>query len=70
MPPDGECWDHPERHLLTLQEGVSETQFRLIRTAGIKLVIPEGGKDKFAPNIRTELQSVESFMTELRTLPR
>jgi hypothetical protein len=61
-----ECADLPTRHLLTLQEGVSETQFRLITEAGIRLVVPERRIETFAAAIRPHVMTVESFMAELR----
>ena len=62
-----ECADLPVRHLLTLQEGVSEAQFRLITEAGIRLVVPEAKIKKFAKSIRQHIMTVEGFMAELRT---
>lgn len=62
-----ECADLPTRHLLTLQEGVSETQFRLITEAGIRLVVPEKRIEKFARDIRPHVLTVEGFMADVRT---
>lgn len=61
-----ECADLPIRHLLTLQEGVSEAQFKLITDAGIRLVVPEKLIKKYAKSIRPQLLSVEAFMAEVR----
>lgn len=63
-----ECSDLPARHLLTLQEGVSEAQFKLIVDAGIHLVVPQKQTEKYAPSIRPHLLTVEAFMADLRTL--
>jgi hypothetical protein len=62
-----ECADLPVRHLLTLQEGVSEPQFKLITDAGIRLVVPEKRIEKYAKSIRPHIMSVESFMADVRT---
>lgn len=62
-----ECSDLPARHLLTLQEGVSEDQFRLITNAGIRLVVPEKQMRSYKKSIRPHLLSVEGFMAEVRT---
>lgn len=61
--------DHiPEKHLLTLQEGVSETQFREMTNAGVKLVVPAGLTDKFPKSVQPHLQSLESFIGDVRLL--
>ncbi|HCP80149.1 MAG TPA: type II restriction endonuclease [Octadecabacter sp.] len=62
-----ECADLPVRHLLTLQEGVSEPQFKLISNAGIRLVVPEKRIEKYATSIRPHIVSVESFLADVRT---
>lgn len=58
----------PEKHLLTLQQGVSEAQFREMCQAGIKLVIPAENIRTFAEPIRPHLQSLEGFIGEVKTL--
>ena len=62
-----ECSDLPERFLLTLQEGVSENQFRLISDAGIRLVVPRVRIAKYAKNIRPHILTIESLLADLRT---
>ena len=62
-----ECADLPVRHLLTLQEGVSEAQFKLITEAGIRLVVPEKLIAKYASSIQPHLLNLEAFMAEVRT---
>lgn len=57
-----------QKHLLTLQEGVSERQFAEMREAGLSLVVPEGLRAAYAPTIRPELISLESFMGDIRLL--
>lgn len=63
-----ECKDLPTRHLLTLQEGISEEQFKLITDAGITLVVPEKNQTKFANSIRPFLITFESFLADIRII--
>ena len=58
----------PRKHLLTLQEGVSVSQFREMTNAGVQLVVPEGLKDSFPDEVRPHLQSLESFIGDVRLL--
>ena len=58
----------PVKHLLTLQEGVSEAQFREMTQANVQLVVPEPLIEKFPARIREDLQTLESFMGDLRLL--
>lgn len=57
-----------EKHLLTLQEGVSENQFNQMKKAGVKLVVPKGLHKKFPKSVRSELMSIEDFIAEVRRL--
>lgn len=54
------------KHLLTLQEGVSEAQFREMRDANVQLVVPSPIFRKYAPSIRPHLESFEDFLAEVR----
>jgi len=56
------------KHLLTLQEGVSVSQFRQMQQAGIQLVVPKGLIAKYPEEIRGELVTLEAFLAELRGL--
>ncbi|MBM4434160.1 MAG: type II restriction endonuclease [Chloroflexi bacterium] len=56
----------PTRHLLTLDEGVSEGQFALMQRAGLQLVVPAPNVAKFPPNIRTRLLTFEGFLARVR----
>jgi hypothetical protein len=58
----------PVKHLLTLQEGVSETQFREMTRARLQLVVPEPLIGKFPAGIRTDIVTLESFLGDLRLL--
>jgi hypothetical protein len=56
------------KHLLTLQEGVSETQFAEMKAANIRLVVPSPLIDKFPDSIQSELITLENFITSVRHL--
>jgi hypothetical protein len=58
----------PVKHLLTLQEGVSESQFNQMREAGIRLVAPAGLADKYPKQIRPHLITLESFIGDVRAM--
>lgn len=54
------------KHLLTLQEGVSERQFRQMKEAGVRLVVPQPLISKFPQSVQPELQTLKSFITDVR----
>jgi hypothetical protein len=58
----------PVKHLLTLQEGVSEGQFREMREAGVRLVVPSGIHDSYPDAVRPHLLTFESFIGDVRLL--
>jgi hypothetical protein len=57
------------KHLLTLQEGISEGQFREMTEARIQLVVPKPLIKKFPEKVRSHLVTLESFIAEIRRLP-
>ncbi len=57
-----------KKHLLTLQEGVSEGQFREMTEAGVQLVVPEPLQRLFPHSLRQHLQSIESFIRDIKPL--
>lgn len=57
-----------KKHLLTLQEGVSEAQFREMDEANIQLVAPRALLGKFPKSVRPRIQTLQGFMDELRSL--
>jgi hypothetical protein len=57
-----------KKHLLTLQEGVSERQFQEMVDAGVQLVVPEPLKTSFPPSVQEHLQTFESFIADVRLL--
>lgn len=58
----------PSKHLLTLQEGVSQSQFSEMVKAGVSLVVPASLTDKYPKAVQPHLQSLESFIADLRLL--
>lgn len=56
------------KHLLTLQEGVSEPQFRQMTESGLKLVVPKRLHNKYPEAIRPHVLSLEDFLAEIRLL--
>lgn len=58
----------PLKHLLTLQEGVSENQFAEMIGAGVQLVVPSLLTKKFPKSVQPHLQSLESFIGDVRLL--
>jgi hypothetical protein len=58
----------PTKHLLTLQEGVSENQFKEMVEAGVQLVVPKKVIEAFPQSIRPHIQTFESFIGDVRLL--
>ena len=58
----------PTKHLLTLQEGVSENQFQEMVEANVKLVVPQGLHESYPEWVRPHLISFESFIADVRFL--
>ena len=58
----------PTKHLLTLQEGVSPKQYREMRDAGVRLVVPTPVHRAYGNEIRREILGLHDFLQELRTL--
>ena len=56
----------PDKHLLTLEENLTPSQFEQIQGAGIKLVVPESHRQKFDAGMREHISSLESFIGDLR----
>ena len=56
------------KHLLTLQEGVSEGQFREMHEAGVSLVVPAGLHKAYPDSVRPHLITFESFLADVRLL--
>ena len=58
----------PEKHLLTLQEGISENQFREMQQENVRLVVPATVIPCYSRAIQPHLQTLENFIGELRLL--
>ena len=56
------------KHLLTLQEGVSESQFKEMNEASVRLVVPSPLVGKFPASVQPNLQTLESFIGDARLL--
>jgi len=56
------------KHLLTLQEGVSEGQFKEMQDAKVQLVVPEELHDSYPKAVRPHLITLESFLGDVRLL--
>jgi len=58
------------KHLLTLQEGVSERQFAEMAAHHLTLVVPKANIDCFPKPVRPSLVTVEDFLASVRHLGR
>lgn len=58
-----------KKRLLTIQEGVSGAQFREMVNAKVQLVVPTPLKKTFPSSIQEHLQTIESFVADVRLLP-
>ena len=56
------------KHLLTLQEGVSEGQFREMKEARVQLVTPASLFKKFPTSVRPHLKTLEDFIADVQSL--
>lgn len=56
------------KHLLTLQEGVSDSQFKEMCEANISLVVPAGLHEKYPKSVQPHLITLESFIGDIRLL--
>lgn len=54
----------PQKHLLTMQHGISENQLLQMQKANVKLVVPKGIHKKYPASHRQFLLSVEGFIQE------
>jgi len=56
------------KHLLTLQEGISVTQFHEMQQENVQLVVPSPVISSYAAEIQPHLQTLESFIGDVRLL--
>lgn len=59
----------PVKHLFTLQEGVSVNQFQEMCESNVRLVVPKPLINKYPLEIQGYLQTLESFVGDVRLLP-
>lgn len=55
-------------HLFTLQEGVSQAQYREMQAEGVRLVVPSSLHKKYPEAVREELMTLGAFIAELTGL--
>ncbi|SAC04760.1 Type-2 restriction enzyme EcoRII [Enterobacter hormaechei] len=55
-------------HLFTLQEGVSQAQYREMQAEGVRLVVPSSIHKKYPEAVRAELMTLGAFIAELTGL--
>ena len=56
------------KHLLTLQEGISENQFKEMQEYGVQLVVPSPIIRSYREDIRAHIKTLESFIREIKQL--
>lgn len=56
------------KHLLTLQEGISERQFQEMTEAKVQLVVPQPLVLSYPKSVQPHLQTLESFIADVRLL--
>ena len=56
----------PRKHLLTLQEGMSIAQFLEVHDASVQLVVPKPLMKMYPQKVRPHLQSLQSFIDEVK----
>ena len=58
----------PIKHLFTLQEGVSPNQYRQMKDAGVRLVVPASVRRAYGRDLQNEILSFGDFIGEVGTL--
>lgn len=59
----------PQKHLLTLQQGVSAGQHAEMTEAGVQLVVPKQLFRSYPKEVRASLMSLSDFIDEIKRLP-
>jgi EcoRII C terminal/Restriction endonuclease EcoRII, N-terminal len=57
-----------KKHLLTLQEGISENQFREMEGAGVQLVVPQPLIQTYPKKVQPHLVTIDAFIDSIRHL--
>ena len=60
----------PEKHLLTLEPGISETQTDEMKTKRLRLVIPARFHETYQPAQRPSLMTLANFVERARDIQR
>ena len=63
-----EAAEIPTKHLLTVQEGLSESQFQKMVDAQVVLVVPQALHTKYPASVRPNLLSVEQFIAHCQSV--
>lgn len=58
----------PNKHILTLQPGISSNQLKEMHAAGIKLIVPQKLKDEYPKNHPLSILSIEDFLGQAQKL--
>lgn len=58
----------PVKHLLTVQEGVTENQYAEMKRASVRLVVPRKLHRHYPDVVRAELLSLDAFIAEAKAL--
>ena len=58
----------PHKHIITLQEGISEKQIDEMRRAKVSLIVPESLHSKYPASRRRELMTLEQFIAKVKTI--
>jgi hypothetical protein len=59
-----------KKHLLTVQQGISLNQFREMRAHDVQLVVPAEIIKLYHKDIRSEIMTLDGFLSEIKTLER
>ncbi len=55
-----------QKHILTLQPGISSNQLREMGQANIRLIVPKKLHAEYPPDCRSQLLTLEGFVTDIR----
>lgn len=58
----------PTKHLLTLQEGMSEAQYQEMKDEGVRLVVPRPLHKFFPRGVKPDLLTLAAFISETKSL--
>ena len=58
------------KHLLTLQEGVTQEQYAEMKASGVQLVVPRPLHNRYPESVRPHIIGVSDFLAELDTIKK